>query len=293
MESEKYYQQWIGREQSESDVLTIAPMEAMAATLDRENGDFTTGSRLPPLWHWLYFIRPAKQSSLALDGHPEKGDFLPPIPLPGRMWAGSRLKFIQALVAGEAVTRTSRIQSVKLKQGRSSKLAFVCVRHEISGRDGLALVEEHDIVYRDKPSVDAPVAAPIPADTEFDFAKTITADPVFLFRYSALTFNGHRIHYDRAYVTDVEAYPGLIVHGPLLATLLVELLTSNFPKQNLLEFEFKAIKPVFDTEKFHLCGNYADSDGNSKLWVSNNAGNLCLSATARLAKNQDAKYDST
>lgn len=283
MESEQYYQQWVGREQSESDTLTIAPLEAMAATLDRENCDFTLGNTLPSLWHWLYFLKPARQSSLAIDGHAEKGDFLPPIPLPRRMWAGSRLKFMRTLAVGEAVTRTSRIQSVKLKKGRSGKLAFVCVSHEISGKNGVALVEEHDIVYRDKPSADAPVATAIMADTESDFSKTRKADPVFLFRYSALTFNGHRIHYDRDYVTGVEAYPGLIVHGPLLATLLVELIADNFPNQKLIEFNFKALNPVFDTDKFHVCGNHADSGGGNKLWISDNNGKLCMTASAKLS----------
>ncbi len=282
-EQQQHYREWIGKEQSRSDTLAIAPMEALAATLDRKESAFSFGTELPPLWHWLYFPGPARQSVLALDGHPPKGDFLPPIPLPRRMWAGSRLQFLRPLCAGETVQRISRIQSIKIKQGKSGTLAFVCVSHEISNESGLALKEQHDIVFRDKPAVGSSVAQKTPAEKNADYSKTIVPDPVLLFRYSALTFNGHRIHYDRDYVTAVEGYPGLLVHGPLLATLLVELLADNFPNQLVKQFEFRAMNPVFDTAEFHVCGKQADSNGNCQLWITDNQGKLCMEASAQLS----------
>ena len=288
-EPEQHYQQWIDREQTSSDILTARPMEALAATLDRKVLRFNEGDALPALWHWLYFLDPAPQSQLAIDGHPQRGDFLPPIALPRRMWAGSRIHFQRLLCVGASVKRSSKIKSITLKQGRSGDLAFVCVAHEISDHEGLALCEEHDIVYRDyskeKPVADAATAQK--PERKADFSKTVNPDPVLLFRYSALTFNGHRIHYDREYASNTESYPGLVVHGPLLATLLVEFLTETYPDQKLLHFEFKALKPVFDTGTFHVCVNKINDEGTSKLWIADSEGECCIDATATLGHRYD------
>jgi 3-methylfumaryl-CoA hydratase len=166
----------------------------------------------------------ARHSEIGPDGHPKRGGFLPPVPLPRRMWAGSRLTFVQPVRVGDALTRESRILDVSGKEGRTGHLVFVTVRHDYSLASGLAITEEHDIVYRDNPQPGQPAPKPTPAPTDSQFSREIVPDPVLLFRYSALTFNGHRIHYDRSYVTEVEGYPGLIVHGPLIATLLLDLL---------------------------------------------------------------------
>lgn len=281
--SEQEFQNWIGKSQSTSSLLTTAPLEGLAATLERDGAAFSDGDALPPLWHWLYFLAPSKQSELAEDGHPKRGDFLPPIPLPRRMWAGSRFKFIRPLLVGENIQRRSTIKSIKLKDGRTGKLAFVCVEHELSDSSGVALLEEHDIVYRDMPKADAPAKAPIKADEDFDFRRTITPDPVLLFRYSALTFNGHRIHYDREYCKNVESYPGLVVHGPMLATMLLELLNEHYPDANVASYSFKAMKPVFDIEPFHVCGHKPDDSGKAKLWIADNEGNLCMEAQAEVS----------
>ncbi len=282
-EQEQHFQDWVGREQSSSDVLTNAPMEGLAATLDRADRSFSVGEPMPALWHWLYFLQPARQSEIAADGHPRRGEFLPPIPLPRRMWAGSRLSFKHPLLVGETITRRSEIKSVNIKQGRSGKLGFVCVAHEISDGAGVVLKEEHDIVYRDMPSQNVAAAPPLAIDTKPDFARTITPSPAMLFRYSALTFNAHRIHYDRAYAMGVEHYPGLVVHGPLLATLLLELFHDNNPGAALLHFEFKALRPIFDNYPFQCCGRKIDESGASKLWVADHDGNLCLEARAEVA----------
>ena len=282
-DSQQQFSEWIGKPKFASSILTIAPMEGLAATLNRDSTTFSPGDELPPLWHWLYFLETSKQSELAEDGHPHRGNFLPPIDLPRRMWAGSRLNFIRPLIAGETIKRSSTIQSIKLKQGRSGSLGFVCVAHELSDSLGLLLIEEHDIVYRDMPNDTVSAQSLVKAHKDHDFARTVTPDPVLLFRYSALTFNGHRIHYDRAYAKDIESYPGLVVHGPLLATFLLELFNDNYPGAAVASFDFKAIKPVFDINSFQVCGTKQDNKGSVKLWIADNAGNLCMEARVEVA----------
>jgi len=280
-------QQWIGKQGEQTDLITLAPMKALAATLDRDDASINAGSPLPPLWHWLYFLSPTNQSGLATDGHAKKGGFLPPIPLPRRMWAGSRIQFIHPLLAGQKIKRLSTIKSIEVKTGRSGELVFVCVQHEIENDSGVALIEHHDIVYRDKPSDPAesqPVPSPVPAPEQESFSMEIFPDPVLLFRYSALTFNSHRIHYDRDYVTSVEGYPGLIVHGPLLATLLVELLQVNLPACSIRKFEFKAIRPVFDNNGITVCGQQTNA-AEIALWIKDHDGFLCMQASAEIDHN--------
>jgi 3-methylfumaryl-CoA hydratase len=224
-----------------------------------------------------------RQSAIGHDGHAARGGFLPPVPLPRRMWAGGRLEFLQPLRVGETVTRRSDVASVQHKSGRSGDLVFVLVKHEYSGGHGPAVREEHDIVYRPLPDPDAPAPAPTPAPEGAVWEREIVPDDVLLFRYSALTFNGHRIHYDRRYVTEEEGYPGLVVHGPMIATMLVDLLRRSMPDARLARFEFRAMRPVFDTAPFQLCGRPADEPGKVLLWARDNDGHLAMQATATLA----------
>ncbi|MCO5122589.1 MAG: MaoC family dehydratase N-terminal domain-containing protein [Rhizobacter sp.] len=275
---------WIDRETVATDRVHAAPVRALAATLDRDDPEPREGDALAPLWHWLFFLPHDRQSALGEDGHARRGGFLPPIALPRRMWAGGRFEFIRPLHIGEAVTRTSRIADIQTKTGRSGPLAFVRVEHAIAGAEGVALREEHDIVYRAAPTSKpnpTPAADPSLAPTDEHFARAITPDPVLLFRYSALTFNGHRIHYDRSYVREVEGYPGLVVHGPLIATLLVDLLRRERPGAQLARFSFRALQPLFDTAPFALCGRDADS-ANLSLWARDAKGCLAMQADAVL-----------
>ena len=276
------YNEWIGRSESSTDFLTLAPLRGLAATLNKEKLGFSPGDKIPSLWHWLYFLDPAKQSNLAIDGHAERGDFLPPIPLPGRMWAGSRFEFQKPLHAGEEIQRKSTIKSITIKEGRSGQLAFVTVCHEIGKEGEIAISEEHDIVYRNhaKPNKIAPSGNIAPVES--DYSKTVVPDSILLFRYSALTFNGHRIHYDREYVTNEEGYPGLIVHGPLLATFISDLISEQVPGKNLTRFEFKAMNPVFDLNAFHVCGVNPNQNGQLELWIKDHADVLCMKASATL-----------
>jgi 3-methylfumaryl-CoA hydratase len=274
--------EWIGREEQRRDVLTAAPVAALAATLDRDDPAPRDGDPLPPLAHWLYFLPLHRQSELGPDGHARRGGFLPPVPLPRRMWAGGRLDFVQPLRVGEPVVRNSRIVDVRHKAGRSGDLVFVLVRHQVDNAAGIALVEEHDIVYRDAPQPGAPAAAGMPAPAPADWQREIVPDDVLLFRYSALTFNGHRIHYDRRYVTTIEGYPGLVVHGPLQATLLLDLVRRELPSAAIARFEFKAVRPVFDSAPFRVCGRRLGTS-EVHLWVEDADCLLAMAATARLA----------
>jgi 3-methylfumaryl-CoA hydratase len=283
-----YLRQWRGKSESRSDRVTSAPIAALSATLDRDDPYPKPADFVPPLWHWLYFLPMDRQSELGADGHARRGGFLPPVPLPRRMFAGDRVQFHRPLRVGDTVTRLSRIVDVNAKQGRSGPLAFVTVRHEISDGHGLALVEEHDIVYRDrsKPSDSAlpPQAAPPVVPEGAAWTREILPDPTLLFRYSALTFNGHRIHYDRRYATEVEGYPGLVVHGPLIATLLLDLLRRNLRDANVSSFSFRAMRPLFDTAPFSICGSLSADLKTARLWAKDSDGWLAMEATAELAK---------
>ncbi len=271
---------WIGRDETLHDRATLFPVAALSATLDRDDPAPAEGDPLPPMWHWLYFLPTARQSALGPDGHPARGGFLPPVALPRRMWAGGRLEFLQPIHLGETISRISVIKDVTLKTGRSGAMVFVLVRHEIYGENGLALTEEHDIVYRDAPAENEAAPAPRAAPAAFLWERSIVPDDVLLFRYSALTFNGHRIHFDRRYVTGVEFYPGLIVHGPLIATLLVDLVRRN-TNAAVKAFKFRAVKPLFDLDAFAVRGMPGD-DGTVALWAQDRTGWLNMEAEARL-----------
>lgn len=274
---------WVGRSETREDGIDARPIALLAATLDRDDPPPRSGDAVPALWHWLYFLPAYRQSEVGSDGHAKLGGFLPPVPLPRRMWAGSRIEWHRPLRVGATATRVSRVISVTPKRGASGELVFVVVRHEISVAGHLALTEEHDIVYRNgatAPPQSPAGAQPAPAAAAA-WTRRIVPDAVLLFRYSALTFNSHRIHYDRRYATEVEGYPGLVVHGPLLATLLVDLLRRRLPERALGRFEFRALRPLFDSAPFDLCGR-AEEDGRVALWAQGPDGVPAMQATATL-----------
>ncbi len=279
-------QSWVGKTETTGDDITSAPVRALSATLDRDDSAPVAGSTvLPPLWHWLYFLPQQRQSEIGPDGHPRRGGFLPPVPLPRRMWAGGRLCWLteNPLLVGQAVRRVSSIASVTHKAGRTGDLLFVLVKHEVHNAKGLALTEEHDIVYRAAAQPGDPVPQPVAAEQGAAWQREIVPDDVLLFRYSALTFNGHRIHYDRRYVTEVEGYPGLIVHGPLIATLLVDLVRRHVPDAFVKSFHFKAVRPTFDLHPFRLNGQPSADGKTVQLWAQDHEGWLTMQGTAELA----------
>lgn len=273
---------WVGRVEMRTDTAIAAPLAGLAATLDHDTPPWP-GGELPPLGHWLHFLPNALQRDIGEDGHPHKGGFLPPVPLPRRMWAGSDMRFLAPIPIGAEMRRASTIQSVEHKAGRSGDMVFVSVMHEIATEAGVAIREKQDIVYREaaKPGETVPpavAAEPLPAPR---WTGSVTPDPVLLFRYSALTFNGHRIHYDRPYCRETEGYPGLVVHGPLTATLLMDLvlrnLGSDLGDRRVAGFRFRARRPLFDTAPFTL--NAADrEDGEIEGWVVGPDGQVAMTA---------------
>jgi 3-methylfumaryl-CoA hydratase len=274
--------EWIGRSETAQDHISATPVQALNATLDHEPLTLTAGSPLPPLWHWLYFLPLHRQSEIGADGHAKRGGFLPPVPLPRRMWAGSQFEFHAPIHVGDDVQRTSTIVDVAPKSGRSGELVFVKVRHELrcNGAAEVALTEFHDIVYREAKRPADVEPPPQPAAQGAPWQREVLADDVLLFRYSALTFNGHRIHYDRRYVTEVEGYPGLVVHGPLIATLLLDLLRRHAPDARVVNFAFKAVRPTFDLHPLRVNGQL---DGEQvKLWAQDHQGWLTMDAVATL-----------
>jgi 3-methylfumaryl-CoA hydratase len=281
--SEDELQSWTGRSETLHDTINPTPLVALTATLDRPAEAFEVGTALPPLWHWLYFLPMHRQSEIDADGHAKRGGFLPPVPLPRRMWAGSQFEFRSPVRVGDRVERSSTIADVKQKEGRTGTLVFVKVRHELrcNGAADAAIVEFHDIVYREAQRPDD-VAPPPQRAEQGAWQRVIVPDDVLLFRYSALTFNGHRIHYDRKYVTEVEGYPGLIVHGPLIATLLMDLLRREMPQADVAGFTFKAVRPTFDPHPFQVNGALQADSKAIRLWAQDHDGWLTMDATATL-----------
>lgn len=275
--------QWVGKKESRHDVAHAWPVAALAATLDRNDPEPRAGESIPLGWHWLYFLDAKPASELGPDGHPRRGGFLPPIPLPRRMWAGGRLEFLRPLRVGEPLRRDSEIVSIEAKQGRSGALVFVTVRHLVFGNGMLAAREEHDIVYRDMPrgGNGAPAAKPAPAHAPW--RREISPDPVLLFRFSALTFNGHRIHYDLEYATREERYPGLVVHGPLQTILMLDLCRRQQATRPVKTLDYRAVHPVFHTGRFTVNGHPSADGSTAELWTANAAGAIAMSGKAAFA----------
>jgi 3-methylfumaryl-CoA hydratase len=268
----------IGRSRWTDDIATAGVLEGLASLLDHAKPPWAPGE-LPPLAHWLYFVPRDLQSTLDTDGHPKRGGFLPDIPLPRRMWVGSRVRFFARIGVGSTMRRLSTISQLTAKSGRSGPLIFVTVKHEISSENTVAIVEEQDLVFR---------AAAVPGKTNEekpnrleprspDAIRSFVPDPVQLFRFSALTFNGHRIHYDRDYARHVEGYEGLVVHAPFIATLLMDHYLSRSRDPNVRAFSFCAVRPLFDTAPFDLC--IAQNDTGAELWAVDTAGAVAMSAT--------------
>lgn len=270
---------WVGKTEERTDVISPWPVEALSATLDRPDPEPRAGDSLPPGWHWVFFLEAKPASALGPDGHPRRGGFLPPIDLPRRMWAGGRLEFVNPLRIGDTVHKHSTILKVEPKSGKSGSLVFVTVRHAYTVNGDLAVSEEQDIVYREAAKPGDPQAQPSPAPTHPQWQRTVTADAVLLFRYSALTFNGHRIHYDGDYATHAEHYPGLVVHGPLQSTLLLDLCVRQ-EKRPIRRFEYRALSPLFAGNVFSVNGN-AEKDGSRvELWTASHTGAFAMKATA-------------
>lgn len=270
------FESWIDRVEVRTDVATAAPVRALAATLEGPVPiSAEPGAPIPPLWLWLYFLPIAPMREVGTDGHPRRGGFLPPIDLPRRMWAGSRCRFLGEAHIGAALERRSTIRAIAAKEGKSGPMVFVTVEHETSADGAAVMSETQDIVYLPLPEqFSPPPAQPLPS---CDWSARVNVDPVLLFRFSALTFNGHRIHYDRPYAMEAEKYPGLVVHGPLQALWLHEAGRAARPGAAPNRFDFRGVRPLFDFDAVSL-GHRTRADGGLDLFTANGEGAICMQA---------------
>jgi len=270
---------WIGNKESDTDYVTVPAVHRLAATLDRADPMPKTGDPLPHGWHQILFPRVVRQSQIGADGHPERGDFLPPVPLPRRMFAGKRTTFHTDLRVGDEVRRASAIQDVVIKQGRTGQMVFVTIKTDITSPRGLAITEEQDVVYREAAPAGTPPQPPQPAPGKAVWSRVVTPDPVMLFRYSALTFNGHRIHYDLPYVTQVEGYPGLVMNGGLTTLLAFELARTH-ASTPIRYIASRNVRALFANQPITIAGEPSADNKTAKLWALNADGALALSAEA-------------
>lgn len=257
---------WLGNTVRRTDHIAPVLVDRLAATLNEPRPG--PGDTLPPLWHWAFFQSAEDEAALGSDGHPARGGFLPPAEDRNRMWAGGRLTFQRPLSVGNTAVRDSKIIDIQEKQGRSGALLFVTVRHDYSQNGETAFSEEQDIVYREPSAPRLSLDRPAPAA---DWSETITPSSILLFRYSAVTFNGHRIHYDWPYATGEEGYPGLVVHGPLIATLLCGAFIQARPNAQVQSFSFRSLRPLFAPKPFEVAG-HIKQPGHAALWAANGDG---------------------
>ncbi|HUD31145.1 MAG TPA: acyl-CoA dehydrogenase [Novosphingobium sp.] len=271
------YEDWIGRTRTLRDTLSSATAARLLGALDSRPLDPGAGALL--LGHWLCFRPEMVRGRTGIDGHPLKGDFLPPVALPRRMWAGSRVAWDRAVPLDVPLEQVSTIESIAAKSGRSGDLVFVTVRHEVGDADGPVLTEHQDIVFRPATTSAGPGGPGDPAPA-LAWSKPFVPDPVLLFRYSALTGNSHRIHYDRPYAQAEEGYPALVVHGPLTATLLLDHLVAQVGRAPR-SFAFRGASPLFDTDAVTLGASPPDAGGTARMQATNGAGTPCMNATAQ------------
>ena len=273
-----HLRQWIGRTSEATDIVTAHLVMGLRATLFQEIGEPKPGDAAPFTVHWCLGQPVFPMSQLGSDGHPTRGGFLPPVPLPRRMWAGGELQFFDSLRVGDEPKRSSRIADVSLKSGSTGQLCFVSVAHEVTTPRGTAIRERQDIVYREMGGAQGAAPAKAASPPTAQHRETHVSDPVLLFRYSALTFNGHRIHYDRDYVTRVEGYPGLIFHGPLQAAFIIELAAKLHGGTPPTKFVYRGVQPLFEGGEFSVNAN--DNGASMELWTANAEGQPTMKGTA-------------
>ncbi|RVU33907.1 acyl-CoA dehydrogenase [Hwanghaeella grinnelliae] len=269
----------VGRTEESFDCIALDRACAMAATLGLGQPP-SAGDPLPPGWHWLFFNRFAPRGELGADGHPKRGGFIPDVGLPRRMWAGGRLQYLAPLAIGADVARHSEILSIQAKEGRAGRLVFVTIRHRISSGGTLCIEEEQDIVYREADTGQGPKPTPAAAPEGAAWSEEVTADPVLLFRYSALTSNGHRIHYDQPYARAEEGYRDLVVHGPLISTLLQNFAASLKPGAALARFDYRGMAPLFVDRPFRIEAAEGEGPDELVLWAKGPDGEHAMKAFA-------------
>ncbi|HXQ40032.1 MAG TPA: MaoC family dehydratase N-terminal domain-containing protein [Candidatus Udaeobacter sp.] len=261
----------VGRSRTAEETARVEPLALLAALLEAD-WPLGAGEPVPPAWHWVYFAPPARQSDLGPDGHEAADDLLPPHRGQARMWAGSRLAFEGNLIIGERLRRRSRVLAVESKSGRSGPFLLVRLEHAIEGEADGRIVEEQDLVYRAPSAPGLQPSGPAPSEPA-TFERLLVPDPVLLFPFSAATGNPHRIHYDHPYATGVEGYPGLVVHGPLMAILMLDLMHRTRPKERIRRLAFRAERPAFLPDPLAIRGR--PCAGGFELWVESAGRRAC------------------
>jgi len=269
---------WIGRSMSVDDEVTLPAVRRMAAMLDLEPMEFDHGSVIPPHWYSMFFTPNARRSQIGHDGHPKKGDFLPPIPLPRRMFVGRKVSFPGVLRVGDRASKRSEIVGIEQKQGRSGTLVFLKVRHTIEVAGEPRIIEQQEVVYRDAPSGEAKAAAPAPVPADAAWSAGYEMDPVLVFRYSALTWNGHRIHYDADYARREEGYPGCVMNGALTVHLVIEEALKRAAGRRLKGLTAKLVKPLFVGGSLTVGGRALEGP-TVEAWAGDEHGALAASCT--------------
>lgn len=273
------FQSLIGRKVEHRDVVTVSPLERFSAWLDREDPKPAPGDPIPPGAHLLYFLSTTRQSKLIASGGSPRDDIEPPLPLQRKVWAGCRMEYLKPIRVGDEIRRVAYVKTLTPKQGRSGPLVFTTLRDEIYGPKGLAMTEEMDLIYREDPKGTETPPPPQPKPAAAAWRRSVKADAPLLFRFSALTYNSHRIHYDYVYTTQVEGYPALLVTGPLQALLLLDLARRNAPQKAIAEFSCRALRPIYEGTLIAVEG--APAPEGATLWTADDAGALGMTATVR------------
>ncbi len=275
-------QDWIGKQQKQSDSMSPEMMQQFNVVMDVDPLEHTAGDPIPPCAHFFYFTPRTLASEMGADGHAKLGGFLPPVDLPRRMWAGGVVRIKSALKTAQPATKTSVIKNIEYKSGRSGQLCFVTVNHQIESAGVVCIDEDQHIVYREAHTGGPPTRTQ-PFSSSTDWTTQWTPDEIELFRFSAITFNGHRIHYDLPYTRDVEGYSGLVVHGPLMLHKMLQAFRNNHPGRCITSLSYRAVGPVICGETVNIVGSTQSDGANPYSGVSNTfivgpEGNLAMQA---------------
>jgi 3-methylfumaryl-CoA hydratase len=281
-ESLESFKSYIGKSETAIDVVTASAMLKFAATLGQENPPMDKGQPIPPGWYGGFFPASHRPSQMRTDGQASGGGIVPPIPLPRRRIGGTRVTFHEPLRIGDEIKRVTEIADIQVDDGANGAMVTVLERNSISNSRGLAVVEERDMVMLSEQRAAAAPSTPPPVPGQATWQQVMEPNPPLLFRFSAIRFNSHRIHYDRDYVTKVEKLPGLVVQSSLISQLMMEMCRKELPARQLQSFDFKSFRQIYDTGKFTIAGAPAAASGEATLWALDSEGKLAMMATAKL-----------
>jgi 3-methylfumaryl-CoA hydratase len=282
-ESLESFKSYIGKSETASDVVTASAMLKFAATLGQDNPPMEKGAAIPPGWYGGFFPASHRPSQMRTDGQASGGGIAPPIPLPRRRIGGTRMIFQEPLRIGDDISRVTEIADIQIDDGPSGAMVTVVERNTISSNRGTGVIEERDLVMLSEKRAESMTATPPAVPAQASWQEVIEPNPPLLFRFSAIRFNSHRIHYDRDYVTKIEKLPGLVVQSSLVSQLMIEMCRKQMPASRLTSFDFKSYRQIYDIGKFTLAGTPTGDSREAQLWALDANGNLAMTATAKFA----------